>query len=173
MRLNRSQQRSGATIVECALVFPVVIFFILGIVVGALGIFRYQQVRYLAREGARYASTHAGQYQQENAAAIAAGTLPDVNEDYIKSNAIAPNAALLDPANLSVSVNINTSCGNYDWDDTANNNYRWPNSPKKINQVTYNETNTVSVTVTYTWMPEVYLLGPITLTSTAVMPISY
>jgi Flp pilus assembly protein TadG len=173
MRLGPKRKRSGATAVECAFVFPVVFFFITGIVVGAMGIFRYQQVCYLAREAARYASVHAGQYQQENAAAITAKTMPDVNEAYILSNVITPNASNLDAASLSVSFQINTSSGNYDWDDTADNNNRWPNSPKTINSVSYNETNTVSVTVTYTWVPELYIVGPITLTSTSVMPICY
>ena len=33
--------------------------------------------------------------------------------------------------------------------------------------------NTVTVTVHYTWFPELYLVGPITLTSTSTMPMSY
>jgi Flp pilus assembly protein TadG len=173
MRLDPNRKRSGATAVECAVVFPVVFFFITAIVVGAMGIFRYQQVCYLSREAARYASVHAGQYQQENAQAIANGTMPNVDVAYITTNVVTPNASNLDAANLSVSIQINTSGGNYDWDDTANNNNRWPSSPTTINNVTYNETNTVSVTVTYTWVPELYLVGPITLTSTSVMPLCY
>jgi hypothetical protein len=159
--------------VECALVFPVVFFFLMAIFVGALGVFRYQQVCYLSREAARYASTHAGGYQQENTTSITKGTLPNVTESYIQTNIIAANAANLDAASLSSSININTSSGNYDWDDTSHNNNRWPSSAKTVNNVTYQETNTVSVTVTYTWMPEMYLIGPITLTSTSVMPICY
>jgi hypothetical protein len=84
-----------------------------------------------------------------------------------------PGASNLDPASLTVGINFNMSGGSYDWDDTANNNNRWPNSPKTVNGVAYNETNTVSVTVTYTWFPEMYLFGPITLTSTSVMPVCY
>ena len=49
-----------------------------GLVVCAINVFCYQQVAYLARETARYAAVHAGQYQKENAAAITAGTLPNV-----------------------------------------------------------------------------------------------
>jgi hypothetical protein len=33
--------------------------------------------------------------------------------------------------------------------------------------------NYVTVTVTYNWMPELYLVGPLTLTSTSKMPMSY
>lgn len=173
MRRKQNQKRPGSHTVECALVFPVVFFFMIGILVGGMGIFRYQQVCYLAREAARFASTHAGQYQQENAQAIQNGTLPNVNEAYLQTNIIAANASNLNAANLASSVTVNMPGGNYDWDDTADNNNRWPNSLQTINQVTYNQTNTVSVTVTYTWVPEMLLIGPITLTSTSVMPICY
>jgi hypothetical protein len=67
MRLKRTGKRSGSHAVECAIIFPIVLFFIVSIIVGGMGIFRYQQVCYLAREGARYAAVHAGQYQQEHA----------------------------------------------------------------------------------------------------------
>jgi Flp pilus assembly protein TadG len=173
MRVVRTGKRSGAHAVECAIIFPIVLFFIVSIIVGGMGIFRYQQVCYLAREGARYAVVHAGQYQQENAAAIQSGALPNVDDNYLLTNVIMPNASNLDPSSLTVGINFNLSSGSYDWDDTANNNNRWPNAPKTVNGTTYNETNTVSVTVTYTWFPELYLFGPITLTSTSVMPVCY
>jgi hypothetical protein len=173
MRLNHSPKRAGSHLVECAIVFPLVFFFIVAIIVGSMGVFRYQQVCFLAREAARYASVHAGQYQLENTQAIQNGTLPTVDKAYITNNIIQANASNLDPANLTVTITINTSSGSFDWDDTVNNNNRAPSSPKTINNVTYNETNTVSVTVTYKWMPEMYVAGPITLTSTSVMPLCY
>jgi hypothetical protein len=128
---------------------------------------------HLAREGARYAACHAGQYQQENASAITAGTLPDVKKDYIITNIVKANAASMDPSKIQVSITINTSSGNYDWDDTANNNQRWPYSPHTVDGTTYNETNTVSVTISYQYVPSWFLGGPLTVTSTAVMPICY
>ena len=167
------QRRNGAHTVECAIVLPLVFFFILGMAVGGMGISRYQQTAYLAREAARYASTHAGQYQQENAAAISAGTLPNVNEDYIVNNFVKANATAMDPAYLTVSVSFNTSSGSYHWDDTTDNGQRWPYSQVTKNGATYQETNTVSVTVTYQWIPELYLVGPINLSSTSVMPVAY
>ena len=33
--------------------------------------------------------------------------------------------------------------------------------------------NSVSVTVTYQWTPDLYITGPLNLTSTSVMPMSY
>jgi Flp pilus assembly protein TadG len=173
MRLKQHNPRPGAHLVECSMVFPLVFLLLLGLVVGGMGIYRYQQVCYLAREAARYASVHGGQYQQEKAALIANGTLPNVNEQYIVTNIITANATNMEPANTQVTININLSSGSYDWDDTANNNNRWPSSPKTINGTAYNETNTVSVTISYTWSPELYFIGPITLTSTSVMPMCY
>jgi hypothetical protein len=138
-----------------------------------MGVFRYQQMAYLAREAARYAAVHAGEYQQENAAAITAGTLPNVTSSYLTTNIVQANAVSLDTSSLQVAVKINTSNGSYDWDDTANNGQRWPYSLETINGTTYSLTNTVSVTLTYQWVPEWFLAGPLTLTSTAVMPLCY
>jgi hypothetical protein len=165
--------RPAAHTVEAALIFPLVFFFLLALVVGALGMFRYHQVCHLAREAARFASTHGGQYNQENHAAIRAGTLPHVNEQYIKTNLVAAHAPSMDLASITTTIAFNTSGGNYGWDDTHHNGHRWPTSSKTVNGTTYTDTNTVSVTVSYTWIPEMYLIGPITLTSTSVMPMCY
>jgi Flp pilus assembly protein TadG len=166
-------RRRGAHLVECAFIFPIVFFLVVGLIVGAMGVYRYQQMAYLAREAARYAAVHAGQYQQENAAAISQGTLPNVTSAYLTTKIVQGNAVSLDPSALTVSVKFNTSAGSFDWDDTDNNGDRWPYSPNKINGTNYSDTNTVSVTVTYQWAPEWFLSGPITITSTAVMPVCY
>jgi Flp pilus assembly protein TadG len=173
MPIARRARRCGAHLVECAFVFPITFLLLVGLVVCAMGVFRYQQMAYLAREAARYAAVHAGQYQQENAAAISQGTLPDVTCDYITTNVVKANAVSLDPSALSVTLNFNMSSGSCDWDDTANNGKRWPYSPRTVSGTTYSETNTVSVTLTYQWVPEWFLSGPITITSTAVMPVCY
>src|SRR5437868_1684036 len=62
---NRLARRPGATPVDCAVVAPITFLMILGLVLGAMGVFRYQEVATLAREGARWASVHGGQYTQE------------------------------------------------------------------------------------------------------------
>jgi hypothetical protein len=173
MLLSRRPRRRAAHLLETAFVFPVVLGLLAALVVGAMGVFRYQQVAYLAREASRFAATHAGQYQKENAAAITAGTLPDVTGDYINKNVVQAKAVNLDLSQLQVAVNFNMSGGSFGWDDTANNGDRWPYSPKTINGTTYSETNTVSVTVTYQWYPGWLLGGPYALTSTSVMPVCY
>jgi len=65
-RKARFGNRRGTTVVECAVVYPVAILLLLGTIITGLGIFRFQQVQALAREGARYASVHGPMYASEN-----------------------------------------------------------------------------------------------------------
>jgi Flp pilus assembly protein TadG len=142
--------RRGFTATETVFVLPALLTLIFVIAVGGYGIFRYQQISMLAREGARYASVHGGQYQQDTG--NAAATAQDVY-----NNVISPMATSLDLTQLNYSVSWQTSNMPY----TVKNNYEKPTG------------NTVTVTVTYKWFPEVYLVGPITLSSTSTMPMSY
>ena len=145
-----NRPRAGFAATESVLVLPVLSAVILGTVIGGYGIFRYQQIALLAREGARYASVHGGQYQQETG--NAAATPQDVY-----NNAILPFATNLDLSQLSYSVTWNTS--NMPYHTTAD--YEKPMA------------NTVTVTVSYKWFPEAYFVGPITLSSTSTVPMSY
>jgi len=179
-------RRHAAYIAEAAFVLPVAFFLVLGLVIGAFGVFRYQEAAHLARETARFASVHAGQYAKDNAAAIKAGTLPTVDKSYLTDTIAKANAFGLDPSQLDITVNITLlpigatsadSTTTADWDDTGNNQQRSPYSnwtdnsasPAKNVQVS----NIVTVTVTYHWYPESYLSGPVDLTSTCVMAMSY
>jgi Flp pilus assembly protein TadG len=135
---------------ESAFVLPTLFVLILGTVVGGFGIFRYQQISMLAREGARYASVHGGQYQQDTGNTAATAT-------DVYNNAISPMATGLDMTQLNYSVSWNSNNMPYN----VGNNYERPTG------------NTVTVTVTYNWFPEVYIVGPITLSSTSTMPMSY
>jgi len=165
--------RPGTAALEFALVAPTLFFLILGTLIGGMGVFRYQEVASMAREAARFASTHGGNYAKDNNQAILNGTLPNVTDTYLINSIVLPQAISMDKSKVNVSIRFNTSSGSFDWDDTANNGNRWPYSPVVVNGTTYSQTNTVSVTVTYTWVPEGYLVGPITLSSTSVMPVSY
>ncbi len=155
MRVRRisGRPRRGANIVEAAIVLPVALMCILGTCVIGLGIFRYQQVATLAREGARYASVHGTQYAADtgNAAATASD---------IYTNAILPMAVGLNLTQSNVTVSWNTTNSPTSYNPNSNP----PGAPLQ---------NAVSVTVTYQWTPGMYLAGPITLTSTSVMPMSY
>jgi Flp pilus assembly protein TadG len=54
--------RRGMSIVECAMVYPLAILLLMGTIIIGLGVFRFQQLQALAREGARYASVHGPSY---------------------------------------------------------------------------------------------------------------
>jgi Flp pilus assembly protein TadG len=137
--------------VECALIYPLTFLILLGILVGACGVFRFQETAHLAREAARYASTHGTQYAKDTGNTAATPT-------DIYNNAIAPNAVCLDPSQLSYTITYNSS-----------------NSPYTTTTVggdVYATANTVQVTITYQWLPE-YFLGGLTLSSTSSTPMTY
>ena len=71
---------------------------------------------------------------------------------------IAPNAVSLDKSKLTYSVT---------WD--TNNS---PTHDKTVSGKTVKVTNTVKVTVTYQWLPELFL-GGVTLSSTSTCVMSY
>lgn len=168
------RRRRAAALIESVFVLPVTFLLLLGLLVGGMGVFRFQEVAHVARLTARYAAVHGGQYASDNAAAIQAGTLPNVNESCLVQNIAAANAVALDPSRLSVSVTLTTLGGTYDWDDTSDTNNRLPYSTYTDGNGNLNYvTNTVQVTVSYQWMPEWFLAGPITMTSTSVVPMSY
>ena len=96
MRIHHRRRR-GATIVECAIVLPILLFFILGTVIGGMGVFRYQELATLASEGARWASVRGP--RSELATGVSAATAQDIFD-----NAIKPRALALDPNKLSYSV---------------------------------------------------------------------
>jgi Flp pilus assembly protein TadG len=143
-------RRRGATLIEFAIVCPVVLFFLLSIIVGGFGVFRYQQVAALAREGARWASLHGAQYAKEKNKPAATAT--DIATNIVQTGSVA-----LNPEKLSCTVNWNSA----NWPSTTTTDYERPLG------------NTVSVTVSYQWFPEMYLAGPITLTSSSTAQMLY
>ena len=146
------QRRSGATVVECAVVYPAVFPVILCLLVGAAGVFRYSQLASLTRETARYASVHGRQYAQEMK--VTAPTPADIYDTVVLQREVG-----FDTSQLNYSITYNNSNSPYHTTLDANNN------------VTSIQ-NTVTVTLTYQWVPEEFL-GGVTLSSTSVMPMSY
>src|SRR3954471_4479286 len=95
-------RRAGASAVEFACTCSVALFLVFATIVGGLGVFRFQEVAHLAREGARYASTHGGQYSQDGMPAktgVAAVTSSSDVRSYVSSR-----ANLLDSSRLTVAV---------------------------------------------------------------------
>ena len=108
------RRRRGVTIVEVAMTAPVAILLVIGLVVGGLGTFRYQQVASLAREGASYASVHGPKYANRTGK-------PMATTDEVMSNAILPLAAGLDSSALHCTCTIDKDANiasvslTYDW----------------------------------------------------------
>jgi Flp pilus assembly protein TadG len=149
MRIQTRARRPGATAVEMALVAPVFLLLIFGLLIGGLGIFRYNQVSHLAREGARYACVRGQDYHIDT-------KQPAATQNSIYENAVKPSAFTLDQSRLTCTVT---------WDKS--------NAPKAINPDGTATTNYVIVTVSYQWIPENWMFPAINLTSTSKMPMSY
>jgi hypothetical protein len=150
MRTIPTRIRHAALTLESCFVLPVLFFLLLAIVVGGYGGFRYQEMALLAREGSRYASVHGGLYQQETGN-------PAATPQDVYNNAILPYATNLDPTKLSYSVTWNTS----NMPTSATSDYEQATG------------NTVTVTVSYQWFPELFVVGPFTLTSTSTVAMAY
>ena len=86
MRLRR-EIRSGTTLVESAVVYPFVILMLFGLIIGGLGIFRYQEMSALARRAARYASVRGQQWATDTGHTAVSST-------DIYNNAILPSAGV-------------------------------------------------------------------------------
>lgn len=159
--------RKGATVLEFAIVAPVAFLLILGMIVGGLGVFRYQEVSHLAREATRYASTHGGQYQADGMPAKTGVAAVSSNTDiqaYVAGRTVAIDAKYL-TANILWSAPVSV---------VPNNTPNYLNTDPTLvppGQKVFQ--NYVTVTVTYQWMPEVFLVGPINLTSTSTIAMSY
>jgi len=93
----RASARPGATSVEFAVVASTVLLLLIGLIVGALGVFRYQEIARLAREGARYAAVRGEAYARTT------GRLAATPDD-VYQKAIVPGAVILDPTKLSADV---------------------------------------------------------------------
>lgn len=120
---TNKDRRRGAIIVECAIVYPITFLLILGLIIGGMGTFRYQEVAFLAREASRYASVHGSQYATDT------GKTADAAKD-VYQTAILPKVVALDVNQLSYTVTWNPD-----------------NAPG----------STVTVKVTYHWVPEAFL----------------
>jgi Flp pilus assembly protein TadG len=146
------RRRRGAAMVEGALVLSVTFMLTLGAIIVALGVYRYNQVASMAREAARYASVHGGQYALDTGNAKA-------TQSSVYTTIIQPLAIGMDTSKLTYSVT---------WDDSSEMPIYLSNSSTN----TYSR-NRVTVTISYTWVPEAYIKNSVTLTSTAVVEMSY
>ena len=94
---KRRSHRRAAVLVEVALISPLAMLLILGLMVGGVACFRAHQVNTLASEGARWASLHGPKYSKSKGR-----SLPTANEIY--TAAMEPLANSLDVNDLSYDV---------------------------------------------------------------------
>ena len=146
---STSSRRRATSLVEAALTYSVVILLTIGVIVVSLGVYYYNQVASLAREGARYASVHGGQYAAETGNTMA-------TQLSVYNSAIQPKAIGFDTTQLNATVT---------WTDSGE-------MPTYVNSSGNVVTNQVTVTVSYQWQPLLFL-GTMTLQSTSVMLMQY
>lgn len=159
---GRRKARTGAVLVESAIIYTTTFLLICAIMVGAVGMARYQEVSQLARDGARYASVHGGQYSLDGMPSSTGVAAVASNSDM--QSYVNPRMILLNSNSVSTSISW-TAPGNSNMPTYADTT----GTPPSENSIT----NYVTVTVSYTWMPEAYLIGPFTLKSTATVAMSY
>jgi Flp pilus assembly protein TadG len=153
--------RRGVTVVECAVVYPLTLLLLIGLIVGGLGVFRYQEMAWLSREAARYAAVRGSEYQKET------GKTPPTQQQII-DDVVLKMAAGLAANNLTVKVDwINKGTGTTStWDSSTKS----PTSTLSSGETVANH---VRVTVSYNWFPEAFLVGPILLESVCEIPMAF
>jgi Flp pilus assembly protein TadG len=183
----RGGRRTAATAVECAVVYPATFLLLLGLIVAAQGVSRYQEVAALARAGARYASTHGAQYRRDTGLPTGtAGPSPSSSSPWGSTTGTQTSSGGLfwystDPTQPS---GTDTSWAGDTYDsavrpklvalDPALLTFKM-GYPSVVNQPTKPDNwpgSQVTVTVSYQWLPQLYLVGPITLSSTSSLPIT-
>lgn len=88
-------KRKGATLVELAIVLPLVVLMSIGLCVAELAVFRYQQVAALAHESARWAAVHGKNYARRSQKPIA--TTNDILKNVIEPRAVGLDLNRLTP----------------------------------------------------------------------------
>ena len=160
MILRQTPKRRAALAVETAIVLPVMLFLLLMLIIGGIGVFRYQQVACLAREGARWASVRGSSWQIDTD-----GTATTQND--ILQNGVLPLAVGMDTSKVTIQVDlIDGQTGTATaWDSSRR-------SPVSLTNKNEGVTNRVRVTVNYEWSPGVLIPGSITMTSVSEVPMS-
>ena len=113
---KKSKRRRGAVIAESAIAYSVVFMVTLGTLGVGLGIVQYQELGWLAQEGARWAAVHGPTYQSEQGGAAPTGSS-------VMTNVITPKIGLLSSANLTCNLTMTngraTVTLSYVWDPSA------------------------------------------------------
>ncbi len=162
MRKQQSgRSRRGALILESAIVYPVLMFLLLGFVICGMAVFRSQQVTCQAREAARWASVRGGDYQADTNA-------PSPTQEDIRQTVLLP---------LAVGMTTDTLRLTVQWiDQSTAIAYDWDTASKDVKSVTPQGdyvTNTIRVTVTYQIPANLFWQSPLQMSSTSEIPMAY
>lgn len=152
---GRRRFRRGTTLVEGAVVLSVLFILILGMAITGMGVYYYQQVAAMAREGARYASVHGAYYAKATGQAKATPAT-------VYANGILPRASGLPPSRISYAVT---------WDNSAQGPVYLSNVATNTYRINY-----VTVTVSFSWLSQGFEGSAATtrlLHSTSRIPMSY
>ena len=153
--------RRGMAAIEAAIVYPVFLLLLLGIILGGNAIFRYQQTALLAREAARWTSVRGADYQADT-------NSPPTSTQEILQQAVIPFATGMNLSSLTAQVQ---------WvDQSTGTATAWDKSRQYVHSLDQNGeyvTNTVRVTVTYSWSGGLWFLNNLSLRSTSEVPMAY
>lgn len=118
MRLKKSgARRSGAALVEAAIVIPVILILLYGLICGALMVLAVDEVETATREAARYASVRGSSYAFNSGTSAAT---PESIAQYAKDHGVT-----LDRSKMTCNVTWDKTNrpGNY---VTVEVRYQWP-----------------------------------------------
>jgi hypothetical protein len=161
--IRDGRRRRAVATLEAAVVLPLLFFVLFSLIVGAVGVYRYQAIAWLSREAAEYAAVRGQQYQLDNQL----NSSPTEKE--IIAATVLPRAIGLDPSALTTKIEfVDQSTGTVSsWDTATKAPISMTTDQTNVNDA---YSNTVRVTVTYQWTPEMVFSGPVTFQSVSEIP---
>jgi Flp pilus assembly protein TadG len=117
---------------ESAVVFSIVFMLTLGTFAIGLGIVQYQELSWLAQEGARWAAVHGSTYQAEQSASAP-------TSQSVMTNVITPKAGLLTPGNVNCTLTMTNGTA------TVSLSYVW-SSQAYLSPVTLRSSSSIPIT---------------------------
>ncbi len=116
IRRQKTKRRRGTVLAESAITYSAVFMLMLGTMAIGLGIVQYQELGWLAQEGARWAAVHGSTYQSEQSAAAPTSSS-------VMSNVITPKIGLLSSSDLTCTLSMTNGTAkvtlSYVWDPSA------------------------------------------------------
>jgi hypothetical protein len=131
------------------------------VIVGGMGVFHYQMCACLANEAARYACVRGQAWAKLSGSA-------SPTRQQIFDQCVTPAAVSMNLTNLSLAVAV--------VDPGTGAATDWDSSTKGTSTTAADgtpQTNRVRATVSYQWFPELFLVGPYTMSAVAEQPMEF